>query len=666
MLGRTIENIGISAQEQAYTYIADVRHRRIRAGAGEIPSIYTLADLQEWSKQSFPESENRIIHEQNLTAQEVLHRCQQLAEKYLAKYRRDNGPASEDKNDFAHSYRTVRVVVDEFAIEDPEILATTYLHDVYTRISDPHEIAAFEEDVRTTFKGQIHKLDGNVFAEKVLASLQTTHRLSRHYASLAKKVETKFQPEIERGLTEGFTPKSYDDLKGDILKEFVGKDKGGYPDLLELMQEVADGNYAPIFALIAEAIENSRYPKLPRNGQEYSLQERKAQVRDSLNVVFYLLPLARGIEQQAVVNPLSEVAAKVFFPEQWNAMQAVLQKKSQERKQHGSFNVQLRANQMALSAELGKIKTKLEEKGIQISEVPQAEYERRKFLSLQKKWSGPLLRPYEFTRISDIKTAGSIYSKWLKMGRTHRLEDARWLGPEYATNPEMSYEETQELIMSQFSSEDVWDKYLDGASDVLRFKYLLGEEVARLFALPGDSEHSEETVFAALERRMKFPDEKIRRKRGEKITTSPVMKRKRGETIVLNKFITHKNGVMQQRDEAMEWRVKPEVREDEIFFEYHLVLLLKELTGDTRLQPVEVMFESVAQNERNTMGDELHLFYKLEELIRRDEKGNKLMSPEEKTRITSLYKQVWEQLMIKIYDGSLVQEEEEMVEPVFA
>jgi hypothetical protein len=651
---------------EAYIRVAETLHMLKKLGVGEPTKEYPESEYADWMTSSFPDSDNVVVQEHNQMVKEVLHRVALLSEKYLSSHPRDNGPTDkeEDKNLSAHGRRSTQIVVSEFGIEDPITLTTTYLHDVYRYIHTDDQRKAFEKDFREAFSAEkdsassliLQKLEKTHFVDRALQAMQNTHELDRKYARISKLVAEHFDGVIEKFLSGDITPATYETFRQDVISQFVGSGEDQYPDIETLMNfctfgvleghevTASSSGFPEMIALMAEAVDNGRYIRGPRNGESYTIEDRKAQTRDLLNGIFNLLPLARVLELQTAVNPLSESAAKVLFPQQWQAMQKNLDARAQEREK-GSFKVQLRANEMLVRNFIAK-----EAKGRNVPavEVSQIEFEYRKFLMLGGVWPAnkPILGDHEYCLLFDIKTPGSMFSKWLKVARTGQLDDARWLGNDVEVK-NMSKEEKQKKLMERFADKSVWATFTPAFPDILRCTVVVGNSLGAEFAAPASvplDTPQRESVYEQIQKQMVFVDE------------VPTAEQLENGRILLNHAVSIKANVPQQRKEGLEWRVPAQYDEEgDLNYEFHANLLKNEMTGGKHNQVLEVHVETAKKHFDNVFGKDSHVItYKLKDILNGTNRIDEVMWQ---------HKFVWYAFQFLVFNGALAPEHTEHPHP---
>jgi|GEM_PF-6408395 len=602
---------------------AEQKALRLR-GVGEIRPDYLLEDMgaedpQSWLNTKFANHSNPEIQKRNETTRALLVKLQAIVHRCFENLERTNGPGScvEDRTYEAHAYRCVRIVIDEFGIYDPMVLATTYLHDSFHWLG-PEQLTALSLELEQNFMDDVFDIGGESFIEQLMKNLDEFWKLDRQHRVIARLVEQDSTPVdgcegglaqmIQDAIDDGFTPMAYEKFKIAVKERYVEHPETDlrYMTREEMLAFAVNGlpedkyvkhvghrpgGYAILVALMAQEIDGGRYPRnkmdyLNAEGKSIDVSAQKALMRNGLNGAQALIPLARDLDMQPAVRELQESAAAAFFPEQWQALQTALEKMSlryQDRnfpreKRITYFDAQLRMNSFAIRREISH---QLEVAKICAVEVSPEEFEERKLLKLEGLWDRPLLGPCEWVLIMDKKTPGSIMDKWLNDARVGNLSHPRWVG-------DANEQRAQVVLRETFKDPAMWEKYLQGTTDPLRGTLSCGEGLDE-FVLD----------FIMQKTKLMYPGE----------DPDPT-----AQYTATNHYQTNRrrpNG-----EEAEEFRRGAEPRHGEngeLLYERHVVLLLHPMTDDRANMPVELHFESVMQTEINLF-DEPHTLYKTRDL----------------------------------------------------
>lgn len=339
------------------------------------------------------ENGNPIINEQNSSARYVANLVVDLLQKYATvesggeSMRRLNGPTEHDASYAGHNFRAMMIVLAEFRQTDPIVIATAGLHDMYL-VLDEQAQQEFEGDLAAIIDEGEPDPNKYLVYKQVLQNLKSFAKLDDRYSALARMVQK--DPEISAILEEalqvkpgydsafdaitGFTPEAYDALEQRIFRTYVNKptdmtlgrhdvysvefEQDLYPNYYQLIGAAAAGftdqlpksfpnaGYSagnaslgglPVFiAMMAQAVDNSRYPRLDLEkeslsncgGDEIEFQTRihdgmLARIRDSFDVMINLIPVAQVLDNQHMVKALQGVALKPFFHRTINELQGI-------------------------------------------------------------------------------------------------------------------------------------------------------------------------------------------------------------------------------------------------------------------------------------------------------------------------------------------------------
>ena len=503
------------------------------------------------------------------------------------------------------------------------VLATTYLANIYTKIP-PETISHFNEDLKRVFLQR-------TFVVQLQKNLEHFMFLDNRYDNLANTIvldppaqsSVGCKKRIEEGIRFGFTPESYEELKGDVQEKFIEDDTkelryftteelfayaaNGFSPDSESSQQV--GGLATMLAMMSQAIDKHRYPRHTSDRmarQNISIQ--KENIRDALNVSHNLLPLARTLDLQPAVRALQEVVADTFFPEQWKALQQSLEKQSgsyshvqvrngrkrsrlQKRDSGIYFDTQTSMNTRAVHE---YVRQQLENIDVDALYVSAGEFEKRKFKKLQNKSDEPILAPNEYTVFEGKKGPGSIFDKWLNECRTKKLYSKRWYG-----NCRAGQEQT--ALRERFKDPKVWEEYIFGATDIIRCSVVFGQELAQIFTLPKGHPNEQNTFLAVVH--LQYRDSPAEEKWDSDIINHVRSNRVNPD----QKFQS-----VSERSEAEEFRIDPFFDIDGFLrFEYHQLLLLNPENKGIRNLQFEIHCLSEVQYWVNNFKEQLHILFKL-------------------------------------------------------
>lgn len=640
-----------------------------QAPTAEQTPRYMMEDFDTWAQERFAHSEVFL---------QVHTICLTIMSKYIKDIPRQSGPAESDFFYQAHAMRTARILIEELGFNNPFMYAHALLHDV-PEILKKHSYSLDGEFVEkiylkslTEFANDLSHLAFEIFNthDNILADLVPAlvafEQHDLRYDSIATSImhDGEITEQINAGLEEGFTPKTYSELKRTILNQYMHNPQLqpfdrylNLHELMQLMQYNISGNdtsshspdgLAIMITMIAQAIDNFRYPELsksedvtdPVNG---SIETRKVFIKQAIDIICNLLPIARAINHPAAIRLLSEIPARAFLPEQYAACtQAIKNMSYQCLDESGKptyFDVQVERNMKIIHRIIKQITEELSKESIQAVYVSPEEFEQRKILMLSSQWQGPLLQPFEFSLIGPSKkTIASLFDKVVFKYATKN---------KFAQLQNAHNAVGDEGLMELMKDPDFWQEILHRYPDILRATIVLGNGLSRVYTQGTDSTPS---IYDRFKFHFSNDDEK------GQASTIP----NHFHPLDHDQFDNRKSKIT-ARGEAIESRIKGSTHcnygvdsKSNYFFEDHFILHMREnfYFGESMHPslPFELHVESVNQYIRDELGEQMHILHKFPDIMPRSDESEDVL----KNELIGLYQKIILLVYFTMYKDAII------------